>query len=385
MTQVGFYTGCLQQLVLQPTPFCNLACTYCYLPHRDEKASMSPEVLDAAFCFVRDARLSSDNLELRWHAGEPLAVPLQFYEDAFIRAKRILGSQTVLHHSIQTNAVLLNADWANFFKLNNVRIGISIDGPSEIHDARRLTRKGGGTFHKVMQGIKWLQACNLSFDVIAVITPQTLRYPSAFMDFFADLEGMNQLGLNVEETEGSHISEAFSKDNFESNFRDFLENLMRWSRKTGITVREFQSMRSRILNGAGSAIRNTQNEPFTILTISSNGDMVTFSPELQGMIHPIFGNFSIGNVLLNTPNSVSFSPSWFQMAADISYGKALCRANCSYFSVCGGGAPINKLYENHSFATMQTQHCLLTVKSIADVVLSAMEREAGIEFVPEHL
>ena len=207
-------------------------------------------------------------------------------------------------HSIQTNAVLLDADWVDLFKLNNVCVGVSIDGPPEIHDTRRRTRRGGGTFHKAMQGIKFLQACGLNFDVIAVITPETLRRASAFMDFFENLEGMRQLGLNIEETEGTHISEAFAEDNFENKFRTFLGNLMTWAGKTGIVVREFQSMRSLIFAGAGSSMRNTQNEPFTILSIASNGDMATFSPELQGMVHPIFGNFSIGNVLLNTPDNI---------------------------------------------------------------------------------
>jgi uncharacterized protein len=343
---------------------------------------MAPEVLEAAFCFVRDAELPGDHLEIRWHAGEPLAVSQKFYEDAFARARCILGKQTALHHSIQTNAVLLDPQWVDLLQTNRVTVGVSIDGPPVIHDTRRLTRRGGGTFQKVMDGIQYLQAANFKFDVIAVITTDTLHHASEFMDFFENLEGMGQLGLNTEETEGTYVSKAFSENNFEGRFRDFLEKLMKWSQKTDIPVREFKSMRSLILAGAGSSTRNTQNEPFTILSIGSNGDMGTFSPELLGMTHPTFGSFSIGNVLSCPLDCILATNNWPRMVAEISHGTALCRSDCEYFSVCGGGAPINKLYEKHSFATMETHHCRLTVKAVADVVLSAMECEIGIESPP---
>lgn len=382
MNIIEAFAGRLRQLVLQPTPFCNLACTYCYLPHRDDRTVMSPEVVEAAFIFARDAGLCSDEVEVRWHAGEPLAVSRQFYEDAFAQARRILGGQTVIHHSIQTNAVLLDAEWADLLHANSVRIGVSIDGPSNIHDARRLTRRGGGTFHKVMEGIRYLQTTKLGFDVIAVITPETLQHAAQFMEFFASLEGLNQLGINVEETEGTHISKAFSEDTFEARFREFLEDLLKWSQQTGIAVREFTSMRSHILAGAGASMRNTQNEPFAIVSIASNGEIGTFSPELLGMVHPTFENFSIGNVLSCRCDSIPPAKAWPQLLADISQGTTLCRSGCPYFSVCGGGAPINKLYEKHSFAVMETHHCRLTVQAVADVVLSAMEREIGMESLP---
>jgi uncharacterized protein len=175
---------------------------------------MAPEVLEAAFCLVRDAEFPGDHLEIRWHAGEPLAVSKQFYEDAFARARRILGEQTALHHSIQTNAVLLDPQWVDLLQANRVTVGVSIDGPPVIHDTRRLTRRGGGTFQKVMDGIQCLQAARFKFDVIAVITPETLHHARVFMDFFASLEGMGQLGLNIEETEGTHVSKAFAEECF---------------------------------------------------------------------------------------------------------------------------------------------------------------------------
>jgi uncharacterized protein len=137
-------------------------------------------------------------------------------------------------------------------------------------------------------------------------------------------------------------------------------------------------MSPRLLPRSASA-RNTQNEPFAILSVASNGDIGTFSPELLGMTHPIFGHFSLGNVLSWTHNGILNTETWPRLVADISDGTTLCRSGCEYFSVCGGGAPINKLYEKQSFITMETNHCRLTVKAIADVVLSTMEREIAIE------
>ena len=379
MTPPHPYSGRLRQLVLQSTPFCNLACTYCYLPDRDRKLLMSREVLEAALRLIHDADLASPTLDVRWHAGEPLAVPRRFYEEAFAQVQRVLGSCTSVEHSVQTNAVLLDGAWADLLARHSVRVGVSIDGPAEVHDAKRITRRGIGTFSRVMRGVGRLQERGIAFDVIAVVTPATLRQTTAFMDFFASLAGLRQLGLNVEESEGAHSSEAFATRDFEVGFRSFLRDLSKWSAETGVQVREFDSMRKLVLAGAGRAARNIQNEAFAILTIGADGEAATFSPELLGMIHPgAPGGFSIGNVLSEDQQAILYSPRLRALETNVSRGTGLCRERCAYFSLCGGGAPVNKLYENGSFATTQTQHCRLAAMSVADVVLEAMEDEARL-------
>jgi uncharacterized protein len=370
------YAGRLRQLVLQPTSFCNIDCAYCYLPHRNRTAVMSADVLNAALRFARDTGLTGPSLDIRWHAGEPLAAPLRFYEDAFSTAAHILGGYTSVRHSVQTNAIMLDDAWAALLAGNAVQVGVSIDGPPQIHDTRRITRSGAGTFTRVMRGVAYLQKRGLAFDVIAVITPETLRHADAFMAFFAGLEGLRQLGLNVEESEGSHSSAAFASADFERGFRAFLRDLAAWSASTAIQVREFTAMRELVLTGARHTTRNAQNEAFAIVTVGTDGEIATFSPELLGLSHPTMPDgFVIGNVCTMPFDAILNSTRLQKIEADVALGVRLCRNQCPYFSLCGGGAPANKLYENGSFATTQTKHCSLVAMAVADRILEDMERE----------
>src|SRR3954465_13513768 len=106
--------GPLELLVLQPTPFCNIDCSYCYLPSRQSKARMSPDVLDRICERVFSGELARGGFTVVWHAGEPLVLPVSYYERAFaiIAARNV--DRVPVDHSFQTNATLLTQEWCDF-------------------------------------------------------------------------------------------------------------------------------------------------------------------------------------------------------------------------------------------------------------------------------
>ena len=136
--------GVLELLVLQPSAFCNLDCDYCYLPHRTDRARMPLDRLDRVMAEVMASGLAGDAMSVVWHAGEPMAVPRTWYEDAFEIVARHAGRRRVTHH-FQTNGVLIDAAWCAFFLRHGVRVGVSVDGPAPLHDLHRRTRDGRGT------------------------------------------------------------------------------------------------------------------------------------------------------------------------------------------------------------------------------------------------
>ncbi len=138
-----------QLLILQPTPFCNLDCDYCYLPNRDSHARMPLDTVRKVAEQLKQDQLLSPMLSVVWHAGEPLVLPIQFYQSAFETFNEVLGDICQVFHSIQTNATLIDADWCELFKNYQVRIGVSIDGPQFLHDKHRKTRQGKGSFNQV--------------------------------------------------------------------------------------------------------------------------------------------------------------------------------------------------------------------------------------------
>jgi uncharacterized protein len=104
------------------------------------------------------------------------------------------------------------------------------------------------------------------------------------------------------------------------------------------------------------------------------GNISTFSPELLGLKNAQYGDFLLGNVnrdrLVDMPRRANFA----RMLEDIEAGVAMCRESCEYFSVCGGGEPVNKLAENGTFISTETTYCRLTKMRATDLVLDALER-----------
>ena len=116
----------LRLLVLQPTPFCNIDCSYCYLSNRGSAARMSLATLDLVCRCVFESPLLASELQVAWHGGEPLTVPLAWYEEAtaLIAARRPASLR--LTHAFQTNGLLVNEDWVRFFDRTGARVGLSL-------------------------------------------------------------------------------------------------------------------------------------------------------------------------------------------------------------------------------------------------------------------
>ena len=119
---------------------------------------------------------------------------------------------------------------------------------------------------------------------------------------------------------------------------------------------------------------NAQVQPFGMLNVDCRGNVSTFSPELLGLKNPDYDNFIIGNVKTDSFEDMRRSPALAKMTRDIQAGVDACRNGCEYFSVCGGGAPVNKLAENKSFNSGRTSFCSLTQIVPVDLILDAMER-----------
>src|SRR5215213_9657981 len=113
--------GPLELLVVQPTPFCNLDCSYCYLPNRADTRRMSLTTLDRTFRWVAESGLVREPFTLLWHAGEPLAVPVAWYEAA-AEMLREYGAGWQVTESFQTNATLIDDEWCRYFLRHGVEV-----------------------------------------------------------------------------------------------------------------------------------------------------------------------------------------------------------------------------------------------------------------------
>ena len=367
--------GPLELLVIQPTPFCNLDCSYCYLPDRSNKRKMTVETLEKALNWVFSSGLVRQPFTLLWHAGEPMVLPATFYEQATLALERCNVSGFEVTQSLQTNATLVNDAWCEFIRRRGVQVGVSVDGPDFLNDRHRMTRKGGGTLENVLRGMRMLRDHRIPFDVITVLTSTSLDYPDELFDFYIE-HGITSVAFNVEEIEGPHVTSSLSASGIEPRFRRFYSRFMDLvlASDPPLQVREFDFARNSISYHQQSEIRVQECRPFAILNVDYEGNFSTYSPELLGLNSPRHGSFALGNVARDSLESVLAMPRFLALDDEIRRGVDLCQETCRYFPFCGGGPPGNKFFENGDFATTETLSCRLHRKATFDVALDKLER-----------
>ena len=151
---------------------CNLDCTYCYyldkaVQYGGRNVPMPDDLLEMYIRQYIEAN-SADTVLFNWHGGEPLVMGLDFYRKAVALQHKYAGDK-VIHNTLQTNGTLLTQEWADFFRDNDFLIGISLDGPQDIHDKYRKDKGGAPTFDKVMHGLGILYRSNVQYNTMSTI------------------------------------------------------------------------------------------------------------------------------------------------------------------------------------------------------------------------
>ena len=98
-------------VVVQPTPFCNIDCAYCYLPHRNDRTVIEQSTVFNLFSKLFASGWAGRHVNVIWHAGEPLVVPIDFYRQAFETIERLRPEPVCIVHSFQTNGMLITPAW----------------------------------------------------------------------------------------------------------------------------------------------------------------------------------------------------------------------------------------------------------------------------------
>jgi len=137
-------------------------------------------------------------------------------------------------------------------------------------------------------------------------------------------------------------------------------------------VREFHSMAGAV-RFATDAMRPQDNAPFRILSVDWQGNFSTWSPELLGLTHEVYGDFALGNLTRDRLDDVVLTQKFRFLHDEIEAGISACREQCEFFLLCGGGCPSNKLAEHGTFRATATAHCELTRRVVAEVVLANLE------------
>jgi uncharacterized protein len=169
---------------------CNLNCKYCYylskqILYPDSQFRMDGEVLKTYTRQYIEAQCG-DEVTFTWQGGEPTLMGLDFFRRAIHYQKKYTRPGMKIRNSLQTNGTLLNADWCRFFKKHDFLVGLSVDGPRELHDAFRVNKGGGGSFDKVMEGWKLLKEFRVEYNILCTVHAANQNHPLEVYRFFRD-------------------------------------------------------------------------------------------------------------------------------------------------------------------------------------------------------
>ncbi|MGF1451689.1 MAG: anaerobic sulfatase maturase [Opitutales bacterium] len=168
-------------------PICNLDCKYCFYLEKEklypdnEKWKMSDERLEA---FVRDyiAAQPGPHVSFAFQGGEPTLLGVDYFRKVVEFQKKYANGKAI-ETAFQTNGTLLDDEWGEFLAENKFLVGLSIDGPEEVHDAYRVDKKGRPTFKQVQRGLQILQKHKVEFNTLTCINAETVKHPARIYKF----------------------------------------------------------------------------------------------------------------------------------------------------------------------------------------------------------
>jgi uncharacterized protein len=182
------------QIFVKPAgALCNLRCKYCY--YHDKKNLypqkrtfiMNDEILER-YIIQHIEATTEESINFSWHGGEPLLAGIDFFKKAVALQKKYNPEGRKITNGIQTNGTLLDENWASFLMAENFMVGISIDGPGDLHNKFRATPDNKSSLSMVLRGYDILRRYKIKCEILCVVSSYNVKFPLVVYNFFKELE-----------------------------------------------------------------------------------------------------------------------------------------------------------------------------------------------------
>lgn len=328
---------------------------------------MADDVLAGIAQNVLLPEFTSDEILISWHSGEPLTLSPSYYQNALgMLLRHRLTCLRVKQH-FQTNGTLIRDDWVKFFHDVGASVSVSIDGPKECHDQRRLYRSGKGTHDAAMGGVQLLRQNGIYPSVICVLTEYSLQHPELLFEFFEQNE-FDAISFNVEEAIGSNKVVRSNEEAFSRFLVSYLTICK--ERRSRQQLRGLNQIADKLFHNRQAGRFTSLVTPFDHVSVDVDGNYWTYSPELG--LHRDGSRFFLGNCRSTPISDAARSESFLSLRAQVEAGVQLCRKSCNYFEVCGGGSPAHKHAELGHVDVTETHFCRANIKSVVDALTTSM-------------
>ncbi len=326
-------------IVLKATRLCNLRCVYCHSWRSGPNQVMKFDVVLQTMYKTIISADSSARIDFVWHGGETTLLTKEFFEKTLWIQQQFKKPGQRITNAIQTNGTLLNDDWVKFFKDYHFSVGVSLDGPPEINDKRRVDKKGRPTSHLIRNSIQKLRDAELPVGVLMVLDREVANYGAKnLLDYFVNLDVSSVALLNAipENTEpGAPVKGSYYSWSEYIHFMADLFEIWYDGYQDKVAIREFDSLLNKLTERAKTAICIFAGQCMGYyLTVEPNGDVSACDKYIEDKEHQ-FGNiknFDTLSDLLKASDKLKKARSEHRQLLSNTN-------NCKWYFACKGGCP----------------------------------------------
>ena len=315
---------------------CNLNCRYCYYLEKSQlypnQEPLSEELLETFIRQYLEAQTMPQVL-FTWHGGEPLLLPLSFYQRTLELQQRYARGRQI-DNCIQTNGTLLTDEWCEFLRENRFLVGISIDGPQAFHDAYRCH-----SFEKVMRGIRLLQQHHVEWNAMATVNHLNADQPIEFYHFFKNI-GCQYLQFTpiVERESGGQVTDSSVTPEQWGRFLCGVYDEWKQEDIGRIFVQLFDAT---LANWAGEPPGICSMSPYCgrAAAMETNGDVYSCD-------HFVFPEYRLGNIRQQSLTEMLYGERQQQFGRDKSATLPRQCRECRFLFACHGECPKNRFLKD---------------------------------------
>jgi len=327
-------------LVKPASADCNLRCKYCFYLDRAElypeapRHRMSDEVLER----MLSTYLATEQPQhsIGWQGGEPTLMGLDFFRRVTELQKQYGRPGGSISNGLQTNTTLIDDDWAKHLAEYNFLVGVSVDGPAEVHDKYRTFINGRGAHADVMRGIECLKRHRVEYNILTLVSQANVDRPVEIYRYLRDqLDVKFQQYIECVEFESDGSLKPFAITG--KQWGDFLcavyDEWIRCEDTHRVSIRLFDSILTLMVDGIAN-VCSVGRDCRQYLVVEHNGDIYP----CDFFVRP---DLKLGNIMEDSWETLLSSPAYAEFGARKHQWNDKC-AECKYLKYCAGCCPKNR-------------------------------------------
>ncbi len=332
-------------LIKPASAVCNLDCAYCFYLDRDAdpyKELPARRMTDDTLERLVDSYLfySYPNSTFAFQGGEPTLAGLPFFEKLVSLQQQYGRNGQNVSNALQTNAMLITDAWCELFREYSFLLGVSMDGPQEMHDLYRFNKQGRGTWKRVMEGVETLKKNKVEFNILCVLSQANVHKPKELYRFFRNLgiDNLQYIPLAEFEKDGSPMPFTINAEEYGKFLVETFE--LWWPERRKVRIRFFDNLAESLAGmKPGSCTMHETCDSYVV--VEYNGDVYPcdFFVEKE---------WKLGNVNLDSWSEIARKQKRYSFATKKTLAHPECQV-CEYQSICHGGCPKFRHGPHHQF------------------------------------